>query len=504
MSLTVESLISDPLLRTRLAAGKSGLDRTVSWAHTCEVSDPWNWLGSGELLMTDGYSFPAEPSGQVRFIEHLFAANIAGLALGEGFEAPPLTREAIQRADELGFPVLTTARHVPFVTIARVVADGNSERGGTRAARVLRLYDILRRSHGRTTTDGLLTELGRELNADLHVIELSHGRELLLAPKPLSDDLRAAAIERARAQAGQLSGFNRLMTDAGPVLLVPVGTQNTAALLVAVQELQETPDLLLAQHAAMIVEVEVERRAARASRTRDRGAVLARRMLDGSVEPEAAAAQLRALRLGDGPWRVTAWQEIDVGAPSTGAGAGPLADALAFVPWPHLYAYIRQTHLVTVDESQFADGLGLDHIGARVGVSQPLTSPSRFADAFREARWALESAKATGAAVVVYGSHGSYFMPNTVAEGEVAVRRLLGPILDYDKANNTNLVQSLQVYFEVNRSWQEGARRLDIHKQTLVYRMKKIEELTDADLKDFGVQAELYLALRTWHLLNAG
>ncbi|MDP3949837.1 CdaR family transcriptional regulator, partial [Microbacterium sp.] len=85
---------------------------------------------------------------------------------------------------------------------------------------------------------------------------------------------------------------------------------------------------------------------------------------------------------------------------------------------------------------------------------------------------------------------------------ELAVRRLLGPVVDYDQANDAHLMESLQVYFEVNRSWQAGARRLGIHKQTLVYRLKKIEELTGADLRDFGVQAELYLALRTWRLLN--
>ena len=32
--------------------------------------------------------------------------------------------------------------------------------------------------------------------------------------------------------------------------------------------------------------------------------------------------------------------------------------------------------------------------------------------------------------------------------------------------------------------------------------LRKFEELSGADLRDFGTQAELYLALRTWRLLN--
>jgi purine catabolism regulator len=59
------------------------------------------------------------------------------------------------------------------------------------------------------------------------------------------------------------------------------------------------------------------------------------------------------------------------------------------------------------------------------------------------------------------------------------------------------------VYFDANRSWQEGANRLGIHKQTLVYRIRRIEELTGRKLGDIKDQTEMYLALRTWQLLRA-
>jgi purine catabolism regulator len=505
VSLTVESLVSDPLVRTRLVAGGAGLYREIAWAHTCEVADPWNWLGSGDLLMTDGYSFPPEPDAQARFIQELSAANIAGLALGEGFVAPPLTPKAIEVADELGFPILQTARSVPFVTIARIVAEAASTgQANSRAARVLRLYDILRRNQRPRPGDELLDLLGAELRADLHVFDLAQGRELLPSHSQLPASLRRRALERASEQGGQLSAFNRLTDDGSSALLVPVGTRNAAALIVRARAPHDAPDLVLAQHAAMIAELEVERRAARAARTRARGADLARRMLEGSVEPDSARHQLRSHGLGDGPWTVTAWAEGAPQGSASGGSSSKLDDALAFVSWPHLHTFIEDTHLILVEHDRLESGLGLDDVDVDVtmGASQPFSTMARFADAFREARWALESARQAGIPAAVYGAHGSYFMPNTVAEGELAVRRLLGPVLDYDIANDAQLMRSLQVYFEVNRSWQAGARRLGIHKQTLVYRLKKIEELTGADLRDFGVQAELFLALRTWQLLN--
>lgn len=500
VSCTVASLVEHPMLRTRMVAGRGGAERVVSWAHTCEVEDPWNWLGSGDLLMTDGYSLPREPDAQAEFIRQLAQANIAGLALGEGFVAPPLTEEARAVADELGFPVLMTARAVPFVTISRVVAEMTTGRGNSRAARVLRLYDILRRSHSAGANDELVDQLGRELRARVHVVDLALGRELLPASVPLPPELVTAVLERYMAQGQRLSGFNRLAVGTThSALFLPVGTDDRAALVIHAYTDADSPDLMLAQHAAMIVELEVERRAAQAARDNERGWNLVRRMLDASIDPEAAARQLRTFSLGKGPWRVASLAvRDDVGGDRPTVS---LAHALSFVPWPHLHADLGDSQLLLVREDQ--DDFNLEDVEATVGWSQPFTSTARLADAFREARWALESAQAAGVTTAVYGTHGSYFMPTSVAEGEVAVQKLLGPLLAYDTDHGTNLVESLRVYFESNRSWKEGARRLGVHKQTLAYRIHKVEELTGADLRDFGVQAELFLALRTLRLLNA-
>lgn len=498
---TIGSLVEDPLVRTQIVAGAAGRDRRVVWAHTCEVEDPWNWLGSGDLLMTDGYSFPSDPEGQTAFVRALAEADIAGLALGEGFKAPPLTGEALAAADALDFPILLTARSVPFVTLARLVADANGGQDSLRASQVLRLYNILRRSQARGEGDRLLDDCATELRADLNVLELRHGRELLPSRSSIPDPLREAVLARVAEQRGQLSAFNRIKDSDVSALLVPVGSSDSAALLVRTNPEQSAPDLLLAQHTATIAEFEVERRAARAARARARAAGLVRNMLDRTIAPEAAVVQLTALGLGEGPWQVTAWKDGPASVdndPSTST----LVDALAYVPWPHLYAYVDDTHLVTVMQAQYQQGLELEKPRAKHGASQPFAAVSRFADAVREARWALESAIQGGVSSAVYGSHGSYFMPSTVAEGQFAVQRLLGALIAYDDEHDSELIRSLEVYFEANRSWQEGARRLGIHKQTLVYRLHKVEELTGTDLRDFGVQAELYLALRTLRLLT--
>jgi purine catabolism regulator len=73
---------------------------------------------------------------------------------------------------------------------------------------------------------------------------------------------------------------------------------------------------------------------------------------------------------------------------------------------------------------------------------------------------------------------------------------VLGALLAYDAAHDSRLVQSLRVFLEENRSWQRAAARLIIHKQTLVYRMERVEQITGRRLDRIADVTELWLALQ--------
>ena len=71
MSITVRELLQLPHLRLTLTAGQAGLGRQVSWVHSSDLPDPWEWLGPAELLLTNGTSLSAEEEAQILFIERL-------------------------------------------------------------------------------------------------------------------------------------------------------------------------------------------------------------------------------------------------------------------------------------------------------------------------------------------------------------------------------------------------------------------------------------------------
>jgi hypothetical protein len=57
MSITVGELMRLPHLQMTLIAGGSGADREVSWVHTSDLPNAWEWHGAGELLLTNGTGF---------------------------------------------------------------------------------------------------------------------------------------------------------------------------------------------------------------------------------------------------------------------------------------------------------------------------------------------------------------------------------------------------------------------------------------------------------------
>ncbi|MCY1562120.1 Transcriptional activator PmfR [compost metagenome] len=52
------------------------------------------------------------------------------------------------------------------------------------------------------------------------------------------------------------------------------------------------------------------------------------------------------------------------------------------------------------------------------------------------------------------------------------------------------------MFLEHNRSWLTAARQLHVHKQTLVYRVRRIEEITGRSLDSTEDVATLWFALR--------
>ena len=68
-------------------------------------------------------------------------------------------------------------------------------------------------------------------------------------------------------------------------------------------------------------------------------------------------------------------------------------------------------------------------------------------------------------------------------------------LLNYDKINETNYTQTLRLYFAENCNVTRTAKRLYIHRHTLLNRLDKIRELSNLNLEDYYARIYMSIAL---------
>lgn len=79
--------------------------------------------------------------------------------------------------------------------------------------------------------------------------------------------------------------------------------------------------------------------------------------------------------------------------------------------------------------------------------------------------------------------------------GRILKHNLLKPLLDFDQTSHTELTRTLQVYFDCNYNASAAAKRLYLHRNTMLNRLEKIKELLDVDFSDAQENFLLFLGL---------
>lgn len=72
----------------------------------------------------------------------------------------------------------------------------------------------------------------------------------------------------------------------------------------------------------------------------------------------------------------------------------------------------------------------------------------------------------------------------------------------YDKINKTTLLDTLEVFISQDSNMNEAAKKLFVHANTLNYRMKRIADIGEVDLKNINEKMSLYLDLKIRRIEN--
>jgi purine catabolism regulator len=499
MTITIRELVNITHLQTKVIAGAAGLEREITWAHVCELDDPSPWLTGGELIMTTGLAIPQIAREQETYLQRLVNAGVSGLAIGEGMYAPELTNPLLVWADRNSFPILLTSYEIPWIALARTVADANTHKEHARVVQALRVYEVARQAIHNTTPADILNLLKEIIYCSLYVVDPVNRKSLfhdVRLPEDVADKLGhlfSSDISRSRTiQRVEWGGATALQ------LTVPA---SRPVILIAITNSKVVPDNLVLRHIATIIGLIVEKEMAMHERQRRLGAELLAGIIEGRLSTEAAYLLLAEHELGEEPRRIVACS----------AGVQSFEDS-----WLHLQLYaLGIPHLLILRANVLlalipATDEALSVLQAelpsnvRLGISNPLGLTTRTPEAYQEAMWALRAAESQEKKVVYYREELpiSPFLPRSRREARELVEQVIGDLLTYDIGHNSDLAKTLYIYLRENRSWKGTSNVLHIHKQTLVYRISRIEQITGRSLDSTSNVAELWFALQGAIMLN--
>lgn len=117
----------------------------------------------------------------------------------------------------------------------------------------------------------------------------------------------------------------------------------------------------------------------------------------------------------------------------------------------------------------------------------------------REASSALRIAeKVGGSSTVHYKNLGIYNLLIHIEDDDIlreCYRDMLHPLLEYDRENNSLLLPTVRAYLMCNGNITKTAQDIFVHRNTLLYRLNQIRDLTGWDLEDARTRMNLLVSI---------
>lgn len=467
--LTVAELVAVRALGLSFLAGAPGGHRLITWAHAVDLPDPWRWVSAGHLIMTVGSGIPRDPQEQGEWLRRLAATNASALVIARSEWAPEIHPQMLAAADACMFPVIAARFDLEFVKLSRQVIERVLQAQRDRfdaAQRLFQTYAAALRDE--PDMAARLDALGYRMGIHLQIEDAESGAPILRGKRPVPPE-------------GSMARFD-------------IPGRAKAALSIWRPDAQAFDDIFLIRALVGLLAVELERMMIDRDAARQEGEALLRDLIDGTLDLGSAQRLLhrrgldgRLVTLAIKPAGDAVWNAGDI------HHAPELLDLSPLILQQDLLLAVlpgRESVLRAV-----VSRLGCQ---TRAGVSGPITIAGGIPESVRQARLAYALAGDTGHNLQRYDAAEPSLTlgPRTVAEARAVVARYLGPLIDYDSSNTLSLVRTLDIFLRNDGSWKATATDLGIHRQTLVYRLKVIEQLTGLKPTTSSGTARFWVALQ--------
>ncbi|MFF2514271.1 PucR family transcriptional regulator [Streptomyces sp. NPDC058086] len=546
MRPTLASIVHHSALKLTVRAGEDRLDVPVRWAHVSELADPVPYMEGGELLLITALQLDAEdPDVMRRYVKRLVGAGVVGLGFAVGVNYDEIPKALVDAAEEEGLPLLEVPRRTPFLAISKAVSAAiaadqyRAVTAGFAAQRELTKQAL---SDG---PEGLLSALAGQVDGWAALYDASGA---VVATAPEWAGRRAARLtpdverlrERPAPASSVVGGEDRVELHS-----LGTGRRPRAALAVGTAAALGTAERYAVHSAIALLTLTTERSRSLHAAEQRIGAAVLRMLLAGQPEHARTVAGDLYGELLDAPFRLILAESASASAARAHAdgharvAAAKPSKAPVVVPDPtngdplgglaeiveSAAARSGESVLVVPDGErlvvlavdggaavtacgEYAAALDAARIATReqpvgdedelvVGLSAP-TGPIAAAAAYKQAEQALSVARRRGRSLVEHEELAAGSVLPLLADDAVRAFAdgLLRPLHEHDATGRGDLVASLRAWLSRHGQWDAAAADLGVHRHTLRYRMRRVEEILGRSLDDPDVRMELWLALK--------
>ncbi|MFD4524168.1 PucR family transcriptional regulator [Streptomyces sp. NPDC058470] len=547
MPPTLASLVHHSALKLTVRAGEGRLDVPVRWAHASELADPVPYMEGGELLLITALKLDADdPEVMQRYVKRLVGAGVAGLGFAVGVHYEEIPKALVDAAEGEGLPLLEVPRRTPFLAISKAVSAAIA---ADQYRAVTAGFAAQRELTKQALTDGpegLLASLAGQVDGWAALYDASGA---VVATAPEWAGRRAARltqdVERLRdrpAPASSVVGGE----DRVELHSLGTGRRPRAALAVGTAAALGTAERYALHSAIALLTLTTERSRSLQAAEQRIGAAVLRMLLAGESDHARAVAGGLFGELLDAPFRLILAESASasaarahaegharvaaatvssgaVAAPNTaGDPLGALAEvvesaaarsgeAVLVVPDGERLVVLAvdggaavaacQEHAAALEAQRASvpeQSGGGDEVELVVGLSAP-AGPIAAGAAYKQAEQALSVARRRGRFLVEHEELAAGSVLPLLADDAVRAFAdgLLRALHEHDATGRGDLVASLRAWLSRHGQWDAAAADLGVHRHTLRYRMRRVEEILGRSLDDPDVRMELWLALKT-------
>jgi purine catabolism regulator len=467
MAITLSALLALPGLRLAPAEGAAPSDAPIGWVAVTELEDPLPFLSGGEIVLTTGVR-QTTAAAQRRFVQRVHQAGALAVGFGVGLSHQRIPPALLEEARHAGLPVFEVPYETPFIAIGKIVADSLSADHYARLEDLLHGHQVLAAALlGGGGLTRLLEELAGMLGTDVALFQ--YGTRIAGCESPAPD-----AAERSWQR-------------------VPVATGLKDRCTLAIAE--PYAPAAIVDYAQSLISVELSNQARRRAGERAAAGQLLQDIVRAALTPPDAAA-----RLGSAGLDSTSRHQVAIVEVASGQRR-----ALRTLPLPEdcagiLTALLDDRLLIIAAEpsgaglaARLAAYLHSAGFTARLGLGGAYAQPTGLRWSYFEARESL--ARGSSAAPANRLSLTSLLLASEDVPLADLAAETLAPLADFDAKHGGGLMSTLEKYLALNGSIAAVADTLQLHRNTVRYRLQQIADLTGYDPSVTADRVHLYLAL---------